>query len=85
MYDTKIISKAVDLRNQGFTQKENAIKLGSGERTVRRWFTGVNLQNLKIVNTEEIEFDFDKLNYFQKIWLLKLCFVFLWGTKIIYP
>ena len=46
MYDTKIISKAVDLRNQGFTQKEIAIQLGCGERTVRRWFTGVNLQNL---------------------------------------
>ena len=37
MYDTNTISKAVDLRNQGFTQKEIATQLGCGERTVRRW------------------------------------------------
>ena len=82
MYDTKIISKAVDLRNQGFTQKEIAIQLGCGERTVRRWFTGVNLQNLKIVNTEEIEFDFDKLNYlFSKDLVTQIMFCISMGYK----
>ena len=34
MYDIDIISEGLNLYEQGYTQKEIAIKLGCGERTV---------------------------------------------------
>ena len=82
MYDTNTISKAVDLRNQGFTQKEIATQLGCGERTVRRWFSDTSLQNLNIENTKEIEFDFNKLNYlFSKDIVAQIMFCISMGYK----
>ena len=82
MYDTNTISKAVDLRNQGYTQKEIAIQLGCGERTVRRWFSDSTIQNLKMTDTEEIEFDFNKLNYlFSKNLVTQIMFCISMGYK----
>ena len=41
MYDVNIISEALNLNEQGYTQKEIAIKLGCGERTIRRWLSNI--------------------------------------------
>ena len=62
MYDTKIKSKAIELKSMGFTQKEIATELGCGERTVRRWVSGINLKNKKEGRVNEIEFDFNRLS-----------------------
>ena len=62
MYDTKIKSKAIELKSMGFTQKEIATELGCGERTVRRWVSGINLKNKKEDQVNEIEFDFNRLS-----------------------
>ena len=62
MYDTEIKSKAIELKSLGFTQKEIASELGCGERTVRRWVSGISLKNLKDTQINDIEFDFNRLN-----------------------
>jgi len=62
MYDTKIKSKAIELKSLGFTQKEIATELGCGERTVRRWISGINLKNIKEDQINDIEFDFNRLS-----------------------
>ena len=54
MYDIDIISEGLNLYEQGYTQKEIAIKLGCGERTVRRWLSDIKTYAPK---TEEIVTD----------------------------
>ena len=61
MYDIDIISEALNLYEQGYTQKEIAIKLGCGERTVRRWLSDIKTYAPK---TEEIVSNIRKCTFF---------------------
>ena len=80
MYDENIISEALNLNEQGYTQKEIAIKLGCGERTIRRWLS--NIKTFESKNKEvlpEYQLNLSSLtNFFQDDYIPKYYFLYLW-------
>ena len=82
MYDVDTISKALDLRSQGFTQKEIASTLGCGERSVRRWFADTRLTPTCFTEDIDEEFNIDNLkNIFSSELIPQIMFYISLGYK----
>ena len=83
MYDVDIISEALSLHEQGYTQKEIAIKLGCGERTVRRWLSNVNPITTKSQNlAPEHQLNLSHLkNFFQDAYISQILFFISLAVK----
>ena len=76
MYDVDIISEALNLYEQGYTQKEIAMKLGCGERTVRRWLSDIKTLSPKskeIVTEHQLDLSYLK-NFFQDDYIPQILF-----------
>lgn len=83
MYDVSIISEALSLYEQGYTQKEIAKKLGCGERTVRRWLSNVNPITTKPQNVvTENQLNLSHLNnFFQDDYIPQILFFISLAVK----
>ena len=83
MYDVSIISEALSLYEQGYTQKEIAIKLGCGERTVRRWLSNVDPITTKpqnVVTEHQLNLSHLK-NFFQDAYIPQILFFISLAVK----
>ena len=83
MYDVDIISEALNLYEQGYTQKEIAMKLGCGERTVRRWLSDIKTLSPKskeIVTEHQLDLSYLK-NFFQDDYIPQILFFISMAVK----
>lgn len=83
MYDIDIISEGLNLYEQGYTQKEIAIKLGCGERTVRRWLSDIKTyapKTEKIVTDHQLNLTYLK-NLFQDDYIPQILFFISMAVK----
>ena len=83
MYDIDVNSEALNLYQQGYTQKEIAIKLGCGERTVRRWLSGIKKTSPKtkeIITDHQLNLSYLK-NFFQDDYIPQILFFISLAVK----
>ena len=83
MYDENIISEALNLNEQGYTQKEIAIKLGCGERTIRRWLSNIKTFESKTKEVlPEYQLNLSSLtNFFQDDYIPQILFFISMAVK----
>ena len=83
MYDENIISEALNLNEQGYTQKEIAIKLGCGERTIRRWLSNIKTFESKTKQIlPEHQLNLSSLaNFFQDDYIPQILFFISMAVK----